>query len=69
MTKRLKCLEVENTVVEKMHAEVRLKAEIDRWPIQNAYIERFNPTLRDERLDLRFFELVEHAQSLATECL
>ena len=38
-------------------------------PTQNAYIERFNRTVRHEWLDMHLFESVEHAQSLATEWL
>jgi putative transposase len=36
---------------------------------QNAYIERFNRTVRQEWLDLHLFESVEHAQELATKWL
>ena len=38
-------------------------------PTQNAYIERFNQTVRHEWLELNLFESVEHAQQLATEWL
>lgn len=38
-------------------------------PTQNAYIERFNRTVRQEWLDLHLFESVEHAQELATQWL
>lgn len=38
-------------------------------PTQNAYIERFNRTVRHEWLDLHLFDSVEHAQILATEWL
>ncbi|WP_319557875.1 IS3 family transposase [Thiomicrorhabdus sp.] len=38
-------------------------------PTQNAYIERFNRTVRHEWLDLDLFESVEQAQHLATEWL
>ena len=38
-------------------------------PTQNAYIERFNRTVRHEWLDLHIFESVEQAQQLATEWL
>jgi putative transposase len=38
-------------------------------PTQNAYIERFNRTVRHEWLDLNLFESVEQAQSLATKWL
>jgi len=38
-------------------------------PTQNAYVERFNRTVRHEWLDLHDFETVEHAQQLATEWL
>ncbi len=38
-------------------------------PTQNAYIERFNRTVRHEWLDLHLFESVEHAQLLATQWL
>ena len=38
-------------------------------PTQNAYIERFNRTVRHEWLDMHLFESIEHAQSLATEWL
>ena len=34
---------------------------------QNAYIERFNLTARDEWLEINLFESVEHAQLLATK--
>ena len=33
-------------------------------PTQNAYVERFNRTVRHEWLDLHHFESVEHAQEL-----
>ena len=36
-------------------------------PTQNAYVERFNRTVRHEWLDLNLFESVAHAQQLATE--
>jgi putative transposase len=36
-------------------------------PTQNAYIERFNRTVRHELLELNLFEDVEHAQLLATQ--
>lgn len=38
-------------------------------PTQNAYVERFNRTVRHEWLDLHVFESVEHAQWLATQWL
>jgi putative transposase len=38
-------------------------------PTQNAYIERFNRTVRHEWLDLQLFESVEQAQMLATQWL
>lgn len=38
-------------------------------PTQNAYVERFNRTVRHEWLDLHCFESVEHAQQLATRWL
>ncbi len=38
-------------------------------PTENAYIERFNRTVRHEWLDLHLFESIEHAQHLATEWL
>jgi putative transposase len=36
-------------------------------PTQNAYIERFNRTARNEWLNMHIFDSIEHAQSLATE--
>lgn len=38
-------------------------------PTQNAYIERFNRTVRHEWLNMHLFDSVEHAQELATEWL
>jgi len=38
-------------------------------PTQNAYIERFNRTVRHEWLDLNLFESIDHAQELATQWL
>jgi len=38
-----------------------------RKPTQNAYIDRFNRTARDEWLDLHIFEDIEQAQLLATQ--
>lgn len=38
-------------------------------PTQNAYVERFNRTVRHEWLDLHAFESIEHAQLLATQWL
>ncbi len=38
-------------------------------PTQDAYIERFNRTVRHEWLDMHLFESIEHAQYLATEWL
>jgi len=36
-------------------------------PTQNAYVERFNRTVRHEWLDEHLFESIEHAQHTATE--
>ena len=36
-------------------------------PTQNAYIERFNRTARNEWLKLNIFDSVEHVQNLATQ--
>lgn len=38
-------------------------------PTQNAYIERFNRTARQEWLELHLFDSIEHAQLLATQWL
>ena len=38
-------------------------------PTQNAYIERFNRTVRHEWLDLRLFESVAQAQQLNVRVL
>jgi putative transposase len=38
-------------------------------PTQNAYVERFNRTVRHEWLDEHLFESVEHAQLTATQWL
>ncbi len=38
-------------------------------PTQNAYIERYNRTVRHEWLDMHEFESVDHAQHLATKWL
>uniref|UniRef100_UPI0003793018 integrase core domain-containing protein n=3 Tax=Algicola sagamiensis TaxID=163869 RepID=UPI0003793018 len=38
-------------------------------PTQNAYVERFNRTVRHEWLDMHAFESVEEAQQQATEWL
>ena len=38
-------------------------------PTQNAYIERFNRTVRHEWLDEHLFESIDHAQRTATEWL
>ena len=38
-------------------------------PTQNAYIERFNRAARNEWLNLYTFDSIEHAQSLATQCI
>ncbi len=38
-------------------------------PTQNAYVERFNRTVRHEWLDMHLFESIEHAQLLATQWL
>lgn len=38
-------------------------------PTQNAYVERYNRTVRHEWLDMHVFESVDHAQQLATEWL
>ncbi len=38
-------------------------------PQQNAYVERFNRTVRHEWLDEHLFESIEHAQATATEWL
>lgn len=38
-------------------------------PTQNAYVERFNRTVRHEWLDLHMFDSVEQAQQLATDWL
>jgi putative transposase len=36
-------------------------------PTQNAYVERFNRTVRHEWLELNLFETIHHAQELATK--
>jgi len=38
-------------------------------PTQNAYVERFNRTVRHEWLDQHLFKSVEHVQELATRWL
>ena len=38
-------------------------------PTQNAYVERFNRTVRHEWLDEHLFESIEHAQQTATQWL
>lgn len=38
-------------------------------PTQNAYIERFNRTVRHEWLDLHLFKTINQAQLLATKWL
>jgi putative transposase len=38
-------------------------------PTQNAYVERYNRTVRHEWLDMNLFESIEHAQHLATKWL
>ena len=38
-------------------------------PTQNAYVERFNRTVRREWLDEHLFESVDHAQQTATQWL
>lgn len=38
-------------------------------PTQNAYVERFNRTVRHEWLDAHLFESIEHAQQTATQWL
>ena len=38
-------------------------------PQQNAYVERFNRTIRHEWLDQHLFESVQHAQETATQWL
>ena len=36
-------------------------------PTQNAYIERFNRTARNEWLNMHIFDSIDHAQNLATQ--
>ena len=38
-------------------------------PTQNAYIERFNRTVRQECLNLHLFDSVESAQNITTQWL
>jgi putative transposase len=38
-------------------------------PQQNAYVERYNRTVRHEWLDLCIFETIEEVQNIATEWL
>ncbi len=38
-------------------------------PQQNAYVERYNRTVRHEWLDLYTFETIEEAQEIATDWL
>ena len=38
-------------------------------PQQNAYVERYNRTVRHEWLDQHLFESIQHAQETATEWL
>ena len=40
-----------------------------RKPQQNAYVERYNRTVRHEWLDLYIFETIEEVQKIATEWL
>lgn len=40
-----------------------------RKPQQNAYVERYNRTVRHEWLDLYIFESIEEVQQIATEWL
>ena len=49
--------------------EIELKFIQPGKPTQNAYIERFNRTVRHEWLDMHLFESIEHAQHLATDWL
>jgi putative transposase len=46
---------------------IKLEYIVSGKPTQNAYVERFNRTVRHEWLDLFHFESIEHAQSLATQ--
>ena len=36
-------------------------------PTQNAYVERFNRTVRQELFELNFFDSIKHTQDLATK--
>jgi hypothetical protein len=52
------------------YADARFMALAERIkPTQNAYVERFNRTVRHEWLDLHSFNSIEHAQLLATQWL
>ena len=51
------------------HQGIRVMLIQPGKPTQNAYVERFNRTVRHEWLDLHLFESIEHAQSTATQWL
>ena len=50
-------------------SDIELKYIQPGKPTQNAYIERFNQTVRQECLDLHLFDSVEQAQNLTTQWL
>ena len=49
--------------------DIELRYTQPEKPTQNAYIERFNRTVRQECLDLHLFDSVESAQNLTTRWL
>ena len=48
---------------------IRLHYNQPGKPQQNAYVERFNRTIRHEWLNQHLFESIEHAQETATQWL
>ncbi len=64
---RLKAVIIQEALAKKQG--IRLQYIQSGKPQQNAYIERFNRTVRHEWLDENLFESIEQAQQLATEWL
>jgi len=67
-----KCLGIEVDHSLPVQRVIKSLEQLIDWrgkPTQNAYIERFNRAARNEWLNLYTFDSIEHAQSLATQCI
>ena len=70
LLQRMKELESENKRLKKLYAESQLEADIIRDALrQNAYIERFNRTVRYDYLNQDIFTNIQEVQDKSTKWL